>query len=393
MKILQVVSYYYPHLGGIEQVARDYAYAFCRAGVGNDEQRIFCFRHDKGGDNTEEIDGVRVTRSKSFAKVASQSLSFTYGRNLKREINDFKPDLVVFHYPNPFAAHYLLKQLKKHPEIRLLLVWHLDIFKQKILKLFFSGQTKRLLRRAVKVVATSPNYIDGSKFLSAFRDKCIVIPNCVDTLRLEPTAADKAAAEKLKEKYRGKILCFALGRHVPYKGLTHLVGASKYLGENFAICIGGSGPLTESLKKQAAGDDKVLFTGRLSDGGLKAYLLAADIFCFPSVTKNEAFGIALAEAMYYSLPAVTFTVEGSGVNYVSINGVTGIETENANDEAFAAAIKTLGENPALRETYGHNAHERAVSLFSKDVLCDNVKNALESVFADNGNPGSEEKRQ
>ena len=114
MKILQVVSYYYPHLGGIEQVARDYAYAFCRAGVGNDEQRIFCFRHDKGGDTTEEIDGVRVTRSKSFAKVASQSLSFTYGRNLKREINDFKPDLVVFHYPNPFAAHYLLKQLKKH---------------------------------------------------------------------------------------------------------------------------------------------------------------------------------------------------------------------------------------------------------------------------------------
>ena len=97
--------------------------------------------------------------------------------------------------------------------------------------------------------------------------------------------------------------------------------------------------------------------------------------------------------MYYSLPAVTFTVEGSGVNYVSINGVTGIETENANDEAFAAAIKTLGENPALRETYGHNAHERAVSLFSKDVLCDNVKNALESVFAENGNPGSEEKRQ
>ena len=111
MKILQVVSYYYPHLGGIEQVARDYAYAFCRAGVGNDEQRIFCFRHDKGGDKTEEIDGVRVTRSKSFAKVASQSLSFTYGRNLKREINDFKPDLVVFHYPNPFSAHYLLKQL------------------------------------------------------------------------------------------------------------------------------------------------------------------------------------------------------------------------------------------------------------------------------------------
>lgn len=382
MKILQVVSYYYPHVGGIEQTSRDYAYAFKQAGVKDCEQRVFCFRADKGGDVREEIDGVRVTRCKSFAKVASQSLSFTYGRNLKREIEEFQPDYVMFHYPNPFAAHYLLKQLKKHPEIKFLLVWHLDIFKQKILKLFFTGQSKRLLRRADRVIATSPNYIVGSKFLTAFREKCGVIPNCVDTLRLTPTDEDRAAAAKLKEKYSGKILCFALGRHVPYKGLTHLVGASRYLSDDYAVCIGGSGPLTEELKKQAAGDNKILFTGRISDGELKAYLLAADIFCFPSVTKNEAFGIALAEAMYYSLPAVTFTVEGSGVNYVSLDGVTGIEVKNGDDEAFAAAIKTLGENGELRKEYGANAHERAVKLFAKDVFCDTVENELQKLFVE-----------
>ena len=62
MKILQVVSYYYPHVGGIEQTSRDYAYAFKQAGVKDCEQRVFCFRADKGGDVREEIDGVRVTR-------------------------------------------------------------------------------------------------------------------------------------------------------------------------------------------------------------------------------------------------------------------------------------------------------------------------------------------
>lgn len=376
MKILQVVCYYYPHVGGIEQTSRDYAYAFKQAGVKDCEQRVFCFRADKGGDVREEIDGVHVTRCKSFAKVASQSLSFTYGRNLKREIEEFRPDYVMFHYPNPFAAHYLLKQLKKHPGIRLVLVWHLDIFKQKLLKLFFTGQSKKLLRRADVVIATSPNYIAGSKFLSAFKEKCRVLPSCADTVRLAPTDEDEAAAAKLKEKYAGKILCFALGRHVPYKGLNHLVGASKNLGENYAVCIGGSGPLTEELKKQAAGDSKIDFTGRLSDGELKAYLLAADIFCFPSVTKNEAFGLALAEAMYYGLPAITFTVEGSGVNFVSLDGVTGIEVKNGDDAAFAAAIKTLGENETLRREYGENARERAVKLFSKDVFCKNVKNLL-----------------
>ena len=45
------------------------------------------------------------------------------------------------------------------------------------------------------------------------------------------------------------------------------------------------------------------------------------IFCFPSITRNEAFGIALAEAMYCGKPAVTFTIEGSGVNFVSLDGV------------------------------------------------------------------------
>lgn len=49
------------------------------------------------------------------------------------------------------------------------------------------------------------------------------------------------------------------------------------------------------------------------------------MFAFPSVTKNEAFGVALAEAMYCYTPAVTFTIEGSGVNWVNLNGITGIE--------------------------------------------------------------------
>ena len=42
--------------------------------------------------------------------------------------------------------------------------WHLDITKQKLLKKLFRGQTLRLLKRADKIVATSPNYIEGSEF-------------------------------------------------------------------------------------------------------------------------------------------------------------------------------------------------------------------------------------
>lgn len=370
MKILHISNYYYPHIGGIEQVARD-----CVSSVGEDaEQRVFCF-HSERGDVRDEVDGIPVIRAGSFIKVASQSLSLSYGKLLKKEMKDFAPDVVIFHFPNPFGAHYLLKCLKRS-KAQLIVWWHLDITKQKLLKKFFRGQTLRLLRRAEKVIATSPNYIEGSEFLPSFREKCVVIPNCAADSRVTLSDAEKARAEELKMQYRDKCLLFAVGRHVPYKGMEYLVRASKLLNDDYAVCIGGEGELTPSLKELAKGDEKVHFLGRLPDSELKAYLAAADIFCFPSVTKNEAFGIALAEAMSFAKPSVTFTIEGSGVNYVSLNGVTGIEVPNGDVEAYAKAIETLKEDKLLRVKYGKAAREREQELFTEAAFRKNVRKLL-----------------
>ena len=41
--------------------------------------------------------------------------------------------------------------------------------------------------------------------------------------------------------------------------------------------------------------------------------------------------------MYCGTPAVTFTIPGSGVNWVSLNGETGIEVPNGDDKAFAGS--------------------------------------------------------
>lgn len=101
-----------------------------------------------------------------------------------------------------------------------------------------------------------------------------------------------------------------------------------------------------------------VFVGRLSDEDLKLYHYAASVFAFPSITKNEAFGIALAEAMYCGTPTVTFTIPGSGVNWVSLNGVTGIEVANADDKAFAEAIDLLIADKALRRKYAENGMRR-----------------------------------
>lgn len=368
MRILQICNYFYPHIGGIEQVARDIV-----GSLEGNEQKLICFNHEKGT-VTEVVDGIEITRVGCQAKISSQSIALGFGKQLKKILNEFKPELVIFHFPNPFVGHFLVKYLKR--DFKLVVYWHLDIVKQKILKKFFKGQTLKLLRRADKIIATSPNYIDGSEFLPQFRDKCVVIPNCVNVSRFEIDDECKKKAESIRAENSGKTICFAVGRHIPYKGMEYLVRASKLLGNDFKIYIGGTGPLTDSLKQLASGDEKVEFLGRVSDEDLKAYMLAMDIFCFPSITKNEAFGIALAEGMYFEKPAVTFTIPGSGVNYVNLDSVTGLEVPNMDVEKYAQAISTLASDPVLRERLGKNAKQRVTDNFLYENFRENIKNLV-----------------
>ena len=240
------------------------------------------------------------------------------------------------------------------------------------MKIFFNGQNRRLIQRSSRIIATSPNYVKGSEWLSSAPDKCVVVPNCINENRLEINDEIVKRAEELREEHKGKTVCLAVGRHVEYKGFKHLIEASKYLDDGFIIGITGKGPLTDELKAQAGGDKKVNFLGLVSDVDLRAWLMTCDIFCFPSVTKNEAFGLALAEGMYFGHPAVTFTIEGSGVNYVSLDGVTGIECPNADSKAFAEALKTLSEDEELRRKYGEAARQRVIDNFTYATFKKNI---------------------
>ncbi len=372
-KILQISNYYPPHIGGIEQTAKD----IVNSVKDEYEIKILCFNSEKGT-ISEQVNGTEVVRVHINKMAGSQQIGLDFKKELDRLMTSFKPDYVIFNYPNPFEAHYLKKYLK-HKTFKFILWWHLDITKQKVLGKLFNGQNRFLLKCADKVISTSSNYIEGSKFLQSVKDKTLVIPSCVDEARMEFVEENLRQANEIRDKYEGKYICFACGRHVEYKGMEYLIKSSKYLPDNYKVLIGGKGPLTEELKKMALADSKIEFLGRISDDELKSYLLASDVFAFPSITKNEAFGLSLAEALYYGVPSVTFTIPGSGVNYVNLNNVTGLEAPNKDAEEFAKKIRLICENKELNLKLKENAKKRTKELFGTNEFKQNVLNMIKNL--------------
>jgi glycosyltransferase involved in cell wall biosynthesis len=359
-KILHLPNYYPPHIGGIEDVCHSIV-----SGTKDEYQhQVICFNDEK---NTKKecYEDVIVIRCGVWKKIFSQSVSFSLFSELKKIIKEFDPDIVHFHTPNPLASVYLLLLLPK--KAKLIVHWHSDIIEQDLLHVFYSPIEKKLLKRADKILVTSPTYITGSKPLFPCRSKLEIIPNTVNIDKLRKRESDGDAIRKIKNLYRGKKIIFTFGRHVPYKGLKYLIEAAPLISDDAAIVIAGEGPLSEELKNQTA-SFFVSFIGRLTEDELRQHLYASDIFAFPSITRNEAFGVALAEAMYCGLPSVTFTIADSGVNWVSINGETGLEAANGNVEALAEAINILLNDNALREKLGNNAFMRVQKYFTFDAI-------------------------
>lgn len=67
--------------------------------------------------------------------------------------------------------------------------------------------------------------------------------------------------------------------------------------------------------------------------------------------------------MYCRLPAVTFTIEGSGVNWVSIKDKTCLEVSNGDTIAYARAIDKLINDATLHDRFAEAGYKRAKDLF------------------------------
>lgn len=372
-KILHISNYYLYSNETVKVDPKD----IVKALSDNYEHIIICFVYNEES-SIEEVDNIKIYKVGYKFKIFNYVLSIKYKKILKTIINEFKPNYIHFHYPNPFVARYLLKILKNHSEIKVILHWHNDILKQKIIKGIFVDQNFKLLNISEKVIALSDNYISGSTYLTLYKGKTKVIPLYINKDKINMTNEEIEDSLKLKRQYENKIICFLHTKYVKSKELFKFIKNSKQLDDKYIILIGGEPKYAKKVKQIAEEYQNIIFLGNLDESLYKKYMYMCDIFCLPSCTKTESNNLDVLLAMYFAKPIVCYNILGSSVNYVNIDNQTGFEVKNYNFSAFMEAINKLSDED-LRISFGNNAKTRIEKYFTYENFKNNIVSFYESL--------------
>lgn len=357
MKVLHFFKVYRPDsFGGIEQVI----YQLVEGGITHDIEASVLSLSRRGSTRNELIDNHIVHRSKLDIEFASTGFSISALRDFYQLSR--QADIIHFHFPWPFMdlVHFLT--WNKKPTV---LSYHSDIVKQKRLLKLYEPLMKQFLKSMDVIVAASPNYVEFSPVLKAFKDKVEVVTYGLDEAKYPPASEEKLAY--WRERVGSKFFLF-VGSLRYYKGLQYLIDAATHF--DYPVVIVGSDGVEQDLKEQAKtlGLQNIIFLGSLADDDKIALLTLCYAFVFPSHLPSEAFGISLLEAAIFSKPLISCEI-GTGTTYINIDGETGIAIPPASPKHLAQAMQQLWDNEEQAQAYGQAARERFERLFqAKDMV-------------------------
>ncbi|HYV46853.1 MAG TPA: glycosyltransferase [Myxococcaceae bacterium] len=369
-------KFYPPASGGIETHVRALAQEQAKLGL---EVAVACVNHAArdGRDVTfellarterrEERDGaVRVLRLGRVASVARLDVApgvVGLLEALRRE----PPDVVHLHSPNPTM---LLALAARPPSgSALVITHHSDVVRQRVLAMGFSVVERRVYARAALILATSPRYADGSRVLTAMRERVRSLPLGIDVAPFARPSAEVLEAERAARARFGSPLWLGVGRLVYYKGFE--VALEALARAPGTLAIAGTGPLREALERRARAlgvSDRVAFLGHVPDAELRGLYRAATALWFPSLARSEGYGLAQVEAMASGCPVINTLLPGSGVPWVSPHEQTGLSVPVRDAPALAAAAARLASDAALRPRLSAAAVERATKELSAEVM-------------------------
>ncbi|WP_077152332.1 glycosyltransferase [Halorubrum tropicale] len=368
MDILQLNKFYYPEIGGIEQVVRALAEGMSQRGH---TSRVLVST-PQGQGSHDSIAGVPITRTSSLGVAKSVPLSPTFPVRLYQASRNV--DVIHHHLPNPLSV--ISHLTTPRTDAKTVVTYHSDIVRQQTALKFYRPFLNQFLESVDHIFVTSPRLLDQSTQLQAYRQKSSVVPL---SIRLEQYQPGETEEIEISVDHERPTLLF-VGRLNYYKGVEYLIDAMRSIDADLIIV--GDGERRENLEERAQNleiGNRVFFTGHINESQLHACYDRADLFVLPSVEPSEAFGIVQLEAMAYHTPVVNTDLP-TGVPWVSLDGETGRTVPPGEAGELASAISELLDDDEVRAVYGKQARERVENLFTREQMLNTMESRYQAII-------------
>lgn len=212
-------------------------------------------------------------------------------------------------------------------------------------------------------------------------DRISIVWNGIDVDKFAPCPSGRRAALRqqlgLEEDW---IVLISVGSLVARKRHSSSIRAFADIPDrpgNARLVIlgeGGERPRLEQLAAACGLDGKVILPGRRDD--VAAWVAVSDIFVHAAL--DEAFGLAVAEAMACGKPAIAAGTTGPAE--IVEDGENGLLVADGSAEGLSEAMARLIADGALRARLGQTARRHAVQRYSLSAMCQSYAALYKSVL-------------
>lgn len=377
MKILTIVSYYYPHWTGLTAYATNLAEGLAARGH---DMTVLTTQHQPALALEDRVRGVRVVRLRPMLYISRGAIAPHFWVSAARLIEQH--DVVIIHTPlmeSPLVTH-LARQIGRP----VVMVHHGDLtmpagmINQTIERVVTAMMT-RALRQATHVVAYSRDYAEHSDFLHLALPKLTAIYPPVSIPLPDATSA-MAWRDRLGLADK-KLVGFA-GRWVEEKGFDYLLQALPAMiaaEPRIHLIYAGEQEIRYERFYDTCRDmvrahkDRITFVGLLHDRQqLANYYAMCDVFTLPS--RTDCLALVQPEAMLCGTPVVAADIPGARV-VVRETGMGRLVTPRS-PAALAEGILAVLAAPASYQ----RDRESVRAIFNTHSTLDQYERLLDDVL-------------
>ena len=362
MKIGFLINYFHPYKGGAE----DNCFYLAKELAKDNEVHVYTSLIPKTK-KYEIKDNIHMHRYKNIHYKYYLSITPKLLKNI------LKQNLDILHVHSfGFIYHDLIVILKKLlSKTKIINTPHGPFmtlknygFVARIFKFFISNFERFFVNKFYDgIIQVNPYQYKWLKKYGFNKNKIYFVPNGINEFK------------NIKDKYnlKNKFIISYIGRIQKYKGLDQVIRILPYFNITFLVMGKDNGDLSrlKNLAKKLNVEDKVIFTGEVTEEDKLNYLKSSKAFILPS--EWEAFGITILEAMSQGNAILSTRTEGG--KFLIKENENGFLFDYGNLDELKEKLNILIKNKKLLNKISKNNIKK-----SKESLWKNIAKDLRKVY-------------